>query len=240
MGSTNKTQYLELPQWVGTDHPTWLGDMNDAFLKIDKGYNTIDGNSTTAISQSGQAVQVANEAKQEAKTANTKAAEADKNAGTALSTANNALNTANNTQTQISNITNSLTAIEEKTDNLNEWNGGNMSPYSENVVTTPSFATAYFNPTLKLFNIIVSTFSIKSTIKKGDILFTLPSVFSQIVRNNRTLYSTLMCRFNDGTFSAVNLQLKNNSSSIQLLFDETISREISSGSINILGNYSFW
>ena len=42
MGSTNKTQYLELPQWIGTDKPTFLGDFNDAFLKIDNGYNTIN------------------------------------------------------------------------------------------------------------------------------------------------------------------------------------------------------
>lgn len=37
MSSTNKTANYQLPQWAGTDHPTWQGDMNDAFSKIDAG-----------------------------------------------------------------------------------------------------------------------------------------------------------------------------------------------------------
>lgn len=36
MASTNKTANFKLPQWVGSDHPTWKGDLNDAFSKIDK------------------------------------------------------------------------------------------------------------------------------------------------------------------------------------------------------------
>lgn len=35
MPSTDKTPYAELPQFVASDKPTWLGDMNNAFLKID-------------------------------------------------------------------------------------------------------------------------------------------------------------------------------------------------------------
>lgn len=35
MSATNKTPNYELPQWVGSDHPTWQGDLNSAFLTID-------------------------------------------------------------------------------------------------------------------------------------------------------------------------------------------------------------
>lgn len=35
MASTNKTPNYNLPQWVGSDHPTWQGDLNTAFLNID-------------------------------------------------------------------------------------------------------------------------------------------------------------------------------------------------------------
>lgn len=35
MASTNKTANFQLPQWTGSDHPTWKGDLNDAFAKID-------------------------------------------------------------------------------------------------------------------------------------------------------------------------------------------------------------
>lgn len=37
MSSTNKTENYDLPQWIGTDKPTFLGDFNGAFLAIDKG-----------------------------------------------------------------------------------------------------------------------------------------------------------------------------------------------------------
>ena len=37
MASTNKTKNFQLPQWSGSDHPTFQGDMNDAFKKIDDG-----------------------------------------------------------------------------------------------------------------------------------------------------------------------------------------------------------
>ena len=35
MSSTNQTTTLNLPQWVGSDKPTFLGDMNNAFSNID-------------------------------------------------------------------------------------------------------------------------------------------------------------------------------------------------------------
>ena len=108
MGSTNKTQYLELPQWIGTDQPTWLGDMNDAFLKIDEGYDTISGNASTAIAQAGQAVQDAENALTKATSVETVANQANTNANTALQTANNALETANTANSGVSNINSTL------------------------------------------------------------------------------------------------------------------------------------
>lgn len=35
MASTNETPVLGLPQFIGTDKPSWLGDVNGAMLKID-------------------------------------------------------------------------------------------------------------------------------------------------------------------------------------------------------------
>lgn len=39
MGSTNKTTYYELSQFIGTDKPAWLQDYNGDMLKIDTGIN---------------------------------------------------------------------------------------------------------------------------------------------------------------------------------------------------------
>ena len=35
MGHTNSTANLALPQFIGTDKPTWLSDVNGAFAAID-------------------------------------------------------------------------------------------------------------------------------------------------------------------------------------------------------------
>ena len=53
MSATNKTTYLDLPQFIGTDVPSWLGDFNGAMEKIDTGYNNVD-------IKAGQAASTAN------------------------------------------------------------------------------------------------------------------------------------------------------------------------------------
>lgn len=59
MSATNKTTYLELPQFIGTDVPSWLGDFNGAMEKIDTGYNNVD-------IKAGQAASTANSASSKA------------------------------------------------------------------------------------------------------------------------------------------------------------------------------
>lgn len=50
MGHTNSTVNYNLPQFVGTDKPSWLGDVNGAFLAID---TAIAAAKTTADSAAG-------------------------------------------------------------------------------------------------------------------------------------------------------------------------------------------
>lgn len=59
MSATNKTTYLDLPQFIGTDVPSWLGDFNGAMEKIDTGYNKVD-------IKTGQAASTANSASSKA------------------------------------------------------------------------------------------------------------------------------------------------------------------------------
>lgn len=54
MSFTNSTENFHLPQWIGTDKPTWLVDMNNAFLDIDtalKSGETSRDNIMTLINQ---------------------------------------------------------------------------------------------------------------------------------------------------------------------------------------------
>lgn len=100
--STNKTANYELPQFVGTDKPTWLGDFNEAMSDIDTGMHA----NATAISNMqtdvASATQAASRASQDVSTltgtVNTLSGtvtSVQTTANNAQSTANSALNVAN-------------------------------------------------------------------------------------------------------------------------------------------------
>lgn len=55
MSATNKTTYLDLPQFIGTDVPSWLGDFNGAMEKIDTGYNNVNIKADQAMSTANSA-----------------------------------------------------------------------------------------------------------------------------------------------------------------------------------------
>ena len=59
MSHTNSTSHYSLPQFVGTDIPTWLGDFNAAMTAIDNGINSA---ATTAGSASTTAAQASTDA----------------------------------------------------------------------------------------------------------------------------------------------------------------------------------
>lgn len=48
MGATNKTTNYELPQFIGTDTPSWLGDFNGAMSKIDTAIRNVADNTSQA------------------------------------------------------------------------------------------------------------------------------------------------------------------------------------------------
>lgn len=80
MSYTNHTDNYNLPQWIGTDKPTFLGDFNTAFGIIDAAIKDASDAASSAVS-------TANSAADAASTAST-------NATTALTTANTAKDTA--------------------------------------------------------------------------------------------------------------------------------------------------
>lgn len=55
MSSTNYTKNLKLPQFVASDKPSWLGDVNGAMLAIDNGYASQTANITTATDAANSA-----------------------------------------------------------------------------------------------------------------------------------------------------------------------------------------
>ena len=95
MGHTNSTANLALPQFIGTDKPTWLSDVNGAFAAIDTyaGNNDAalaitDAKADTAVNDAASAVTTATNAANTAGTASTQATNAVTVAGNALTVAN--------------------------------------------------------------------------------------------------------------------------------------------------------
>lgn len=48
MSATNLTKNLKLPQFLASDKPSWLGDVNGAMLNIDNGYGTLTADISNA------------------------------------------------------------------------------------------------------------------------------------------------------------------------------------------------
>lgn len=115
MGYTNKTSHYELPQYVASDKPSWLGDFNAAMLKIDTVMADNDATAEAANSaatgaqtqvaalatqlstiqgQVNTAVDTANSADGKATTAQTIATQANTTAGEAKTLAQTAKDTA--------------------------------------------------------------------------------------------------------------------------------------------------
>ena len=56
MSSTNKTEHYNLPQFIGSDIPTWLGDFNSAMTAIDSGINAAATSASGAATTAAQAL----------------------------------------------------------------------------------------------------------------------------------------------------------------------------------------
>ena len=100
--STNKTANYELPQFVGTDKPTWLGDINEAMSDIDAGMHENASDIASMASDVASATAAASQASQDVSTLTTTVntlsgtvTSVQTTANNASQTASSALNTAN-------------------------------------------------------------------------------------------------------------------------------------------------
>ena len=127
-GHTNSTQNYNLPQFIGSDKPTWLGDVNTAMSTIDTAIGTNASNisslGTRVTSTEGIASQAStdvtslrgtvNTLSDNVTTVTTTANNAQSTATSALNTANSANDKADTNATKIGDLT-SLTTT-DKTD----------------------------------------------------------------------------------------------------------------------------
>ena len=76
MSHTNKTTNYDLPQFIGTDKASWLGDLNPAFLAIDAGMQANKVAAQAAEVSAGEASALAQSANSVANSANSSATSA--------------------------------------------------------------------------------------------------------------------------------------------------------------------
>lgn len=99
MSFTNSTPNYGLPQWIGTDKPTYLGDQNTAYSTIDTQMKANADAAAAATSTANTAASTATTASTNATTALNTANSAASEAAAATSAAASATSTANNAAT---------------------------------------------------------------------------------------------------------------------------------------------
>ena len=116
MSHTNSTPNYNLPQFVGTDKPTWLNDVNGAFTSID---TQMKANADSATSASSNATSANTNIGTMSSLSTTDKAtlvgainEVNTAVGTAQGTANTAVENANQAQTDANSAKNAITTLE--------------------------------------------------------------------------------------------------------------------------------
>lgn len=136
--STNKTTNYELPQFIGTDKPTWLGDVNGAMSIIDNAMHINASDIDSLESSVATASATASQASQDVSTLTTTVGTLSTSVGSATTTANNAqatatsaLNTANTANgkadTNASNIATNTSAITALQTDISKFNLNNFA-----------------------------------------------------------------------------------------------------------------
>lgn len=182
MSSTNKTNYYDLSQYVGTDKPTYLGDYNSDMSKIDGAIHEVQGTATTANQTAGEAVAKATSLESQVKTVS----EDVKSLLNDVTTIKN--NISNNTN-DIGNIQKQVLALEGKTTSINsqildiqnrlnsQWvNSGNIINSAIPSLSLPnSFFYVGYNKITKELNIYFSIQkTTETTTPDGQVLATIP------------------------------------------------------------------
>lgn len=159
MAYSNTTPHYGLPQFVASDEPSWLTDVNEAMLAIDTQMNKNASSGGDAESSAGAALEAAQaaqaaannaqsaaqsaveqaaEAKSQASTAQTTAIQAQTQAQTAATAADNALSKADEAETQANTAISAASAAQTMANQASEDATDAMSDAAEALKTSVS------------------------------------------------------------------------------------------------------
>lgn len=134
MSSTNKTLHYNLPQFIGSDIPTWLGDFNSAMTAIDSGINAAASSASGAATTAAQASTDAAAARAAANSAISSAASASKAASDAAAAVTAEKERAEAAETAIINSIPSTTV--NMTLYAETWNNGSYTITNDLITST--------------------------------------------------------------------------------------------------------
>lgn len=134
MSSTNKTSHYNLPQFIGSDIPTWLGDFNSAMTAIDSGINAAATSASGAATNAAQASTDAAAASSSATSAYNAAAAAQKSADDAFEAVTTEQTRAEAAETKIADNMKSTTI--STTLYAETWNTGSYTITNDLITST--------------------------------------------------------------------------------------------------------
>lgn len=182
MSSTNKTNYYDLSQYIGTDKPTYLGDYNSDMSKIDGAIHEVQGTATTANQTAGGAVAKVTSLESQVATVS-------ENVESLLNDVTTLKNNVSKNTTDIGSIQKQVLALEGKTTSINsqisdiqnrlnsQWvNSGNIvNTGIPSLSLTNSFFYVGYNKLTKELSVYFSIQKTSdTTTPNGQVLGTIP------------------------------------------------------------------
>ena len=202
MGATNHTTNYNLPQFVGSDKPTWLGDVNGAMSAIDTQMKANATASATADTKAETALT-------NAQTAQTTATGAQSTADTASSTATNALNKSLANEAEIAK----LNLTDFKTIQYTEMSTSNGSLSSGSITIAKDSSGSIAKVYGTLYNYPSTT---------GGVLITIPNSGltpdTNITINNAGVYLMTYPNFSNAEIVGIDLDIMQNGTMVLHLY----------------------
>ena len=250
MSFTNKTPNFELPQYTADDKPTFLGDFNQAMLKIDTTMKSIDNTAQSANSTSAGAEASAEEALSTANSAKSTAESANSTATTAQNTANNAQTTANQS-IETANTAKS-TADTAKTDSQTAKTNAQTALNTANNANSKVDEVMTWSPAQNVGNSsVITQGNLLLSFNKGIKCFTIFGAFSFNAQSGETIIGHLpdesLYPVTDRTVYNIAQEVGSGYGSQSIVFKTNGDIVYNAGSptnlalrMNAFVNYSFW
>ena len=211
---TNATTNYELPQFVGTDKPTWLGDFNEAMSDIDAGMHENATDIATMQTDVATATQAASQASTDVatltgtvNTLSSTVSSVQTTANNASQTASSALNTANTANGKADTNANAITSINTAISDLND-----KVDESESFSTTETKIGTWINGKpiyRKVFSFTTPTGNVDITIPTGVSMDRIISVYGGIAEASGGLTPIPDAIDWDGTVFATSFRVSN-------------------------------